>query len=167
MKTGRNGGHDMRRQGRWLWLGLLIFSIHANASDSTLSLVMEMGDAPGRVDQQKLDESIRWAVKELYLERQPLPLIVVFHISSAVALRLGIGGTSLWHNGGDSKRYELWIVGEPTNEIYGQMAVSILDRHFALKLDDATRTRAIQTVCSRVDSTVSAKSLTPRGRPWK
>lgn len=50
MKTGRNGGHDMRRQGRWLWLGLLIFAMHANASDSNLSLVMEMGDAPGRVD---------------------------------------------------------------------------------------------------------------------
>ena len=127
MKTGRNGGHDMRRQGRWLWLGLLIFAMHANASDSNLSLVMEMGDAPGRVDQRKVDESIRWAVKELYLWGQPLPLIVVFHISPAVAVRLGIVGTSLWHNGGDSKHYELWIVGEPTNEIYGQMAVSILD----------------------------------------
>jgi hypothetical protein len=167
VKTVRYGGQDMRRQGRWLWLGLLIFAMHANASDSNLSLVMEMGDAPGRVDQRKVDESIRWAVKELYLEGQPLPLIVVFHISPAVAVRLGIEGTSLWHNGGDSKRYELWIVGEPTNEIYGQMAVSILDRHFALKLDDATRTRAIQTVCSRVDSTVSAKSLTPRARSWK
>jgi hypothetical protein len=92
---------------------------------------------------------------------------VVFHISPAVAVRLGIEGTSLWRNGGDSKRYELWIVGEPTNEIYEQMAVSILDRHFVLKLDDAARTRAIQAICSRLDSTVSAKSLRPRGRSWK
>jgi hypothetical protein len=67
VKTGRYGGHDMRRQGRWLWLGLLVFAMRANASDSNLSLVMEMGDAPGRVDQRKLDESVRWAVKELYL----------------------------------------------------------------------------------------------------
>jgi hypothetical protein len=101
------------------------------------------------------------------LEGQTVPLIAVFHISPSVAERLGIGGTSLWHNGGDSKRYELWIVGEASNSIYSQMAVSILERHFALGLDDARRTRAIQAVCSHLDSTVSAKALMTRARSWK
>jgi hypothetical protein len=106
-------------------------------------------------------------VQELHLQGQTLPLIAVFHISSSAASRLGIGGTSLWRNGGDSQRYELWIVGEPSMQIYSQMAVSILDRHFSLSLDDARRTRAIQEVRSRLDSTVSVKAVIPRARAWK
>jgi hypothetical protein len=157
----------MGQQGRWIWLCLLILTMRADASDTYPSVVMETADAPGRVDQQKLDESVFWAVQELHLQGQPLPLIAVFHISSSAASRLGIGGSSLWRNGGDSKRYELWIVGEPSNQIYSQMAVSILERHFALGLDDARRTRAIREVFLRLDSTVSAKAVIPRVRARK
>ena len=151
----------MRRPGRWLCIGSLLFAMHGNASDSRLSLVMEMADAPGRIDQQKLDESVLWALKELHVEGQALPVIAVFHISSSGAERLGIVNTSLWLNRGDSKRYELWIVGEPSNRIYSQMAVIVLERYFALDLSLARRAQAIRAVCLRLDSTVSAKSLTP------
>lgn len=51
--------------------------------------------------------------------------------------------------------------------IYSQMTVSIMERHFELGLDDARRARAIQTVCSRLDSMVSAQALMPRARLWK
>jgi len=154
----------MRRKGRWLWITLLILTMRASAGETGHSLVLEMVDAPGSVDVRKLDESVLWAVEELHLGGRPLPVIAVFHISVSAADRLGIGGTSLWRNGGDSKRYELWIVGEPSNNIYSQMAISILERHFALDLDAARRAQAIQSVCSRLDSTVIAKGLPLQSR---
>jgi len=146
---------------------LLIFAMRGDATGSTTSIVMEMADAPGRVDQQKIDESVLWAVTELHLNAKSLPVIAVFHISPSAAVRLGIRSTSLWRDRGDANRYELWIVGAPSNTIYSQMAVGILEPHFSLKLDDAERGRVIQAVCSRLDSTVSADALRPQRRPWK
>jgi hypothetical protein len=157
----------MRRLGQWVWLGLFIFAIRAETFGANNSLVMEMIGAPGKVNQQKIEESVRWAVEELHLAGQPLPVIAVFHIPASAAEQLGIGGTSLWRNRGDSKRYEFWIVGEPSNSIYSQMAVGILEPHFALKLDGAERARVIKAVCTRLDSTISAKALLPPPRWWK
>jgi hypothetical protein len=155
----------MKRNGLRVLLAVLFLVVHATAAGPNYALVMEMANAPGRVDSQKLDESVVWAVKELHLEQQPLPLITVFHVSVPAAKRLGIGGTSLWRNGGNSKRYELWIVGEPSKQTYCQMAVNVLERHFELGLADARRAQAIQSVCFRLDSTVNKDSLAGgRGR---
>ncbi len=157
----------MRRQRLWLWLGLLIVCMRVHAEDLNNILVMEMADAPGKIDQQKLQESMFWAVQELHVERQALPLIAVFHVSLSAAERFGIRGTSLWRNRGDSKRYELWIVGEPSNSIYSQMAVSILERHFALRVDGARRASAIRAVCSRLNFTFSAREVTSIAYAWR
>jgi len=157
----------MKGIGVSLWIVLLILAVHAGASELVPPAVLEMADAPGRVDQQKVNQSMIWAVRELNLGGQSLPFVAVFHVSLAAAKHLGIEGTSLWQNRGGNNRYELWIVGEPSNRVYSLMAVNVLERHFALGLDEASRTRAVEAVCRRLDSTVNASAIKPRSHAWK
>ena len=60
---------------------------------------------------------------------------------------------------GSTTRYELWIIGEPSDLTYSYMAENILEDHFKLKVENSERARILRTVRSRLNMTVDAKAF--------
>jgi len=52
---------------------------------------------------------------------------------------------------GSTTRYELWIIGEPSDLTYSYIAENGLEDHFKLKVDDRARGRILRTVRSRLE----------------
>jgi hypothetical protein len=123
-------------------------------------VIMETGDAPGAVDPEKVSECLRLVVRELNLDSRELPIIVLYHISKDAAKYMGIRENFFGRNsGGRESRYEMWIIGKPSNFLYTYMLENILERHFVLRLNVVERTRIIQHVESNLDATVNVLSF--------
>ena len=89
--------------------------------------------------------------------------IYVFHVSAADAKAAGVEMTSVWktlREGG--YRYELWVVGEPSDEVYGSLAVSLLKDSFGLSLEQKEAKRLKDIVAMKLATTLSAKELKPK-----
>jgi len=56
----------------------------------------------------------------------------------------------------------LWIVGEPTDEVYGSPAVSLLKDSFGLSLQQQEAGRLKDIVAMKLATTLSAKELKPK-----
>lgn len=136
-----------------LVLSCVTVSAHPQTDPPNL-FVMEMADAPGTIDQQKLRTGLQLSARELKVDERELPCILVFHVSKDSAARLNLTGSSSWHVTGPLIRYELWIVGEPSDYIYAGLAVNILKHQFGLTIEDNERNRIIQSVRSRIATTI-------------
>src|SRR5215470_17822611 len=141
-------------------LAVFCVSAFVHAPDDLIyPVVMETADAPGTVDRLKLTASLELTAAELHVSVRDLPPIVVFHLSRAAAAKLNLAVSSTVRSTGSTTRYELWIIGEPSDLIYSFMAENILEDHFKLKVDDSARGRILRTVRSRLNMTVDAKAF--------
>jgi len=123
-------------------------------------VIFERQSAPGKVEAVKLCKSLKITMQELQVSAEPLPVLVVFHINESEADLFGVKETSVWRTERDGGvRYELWIVGEPTDEVYSGLAEIFLERHFGMAIDDAERKRVVHAVKERLAGIVSVEAL--------
>lgn len=127
--------------------------------DAPRLVVLETPDASGMIDVQKLTDCLELTAAEFHLSERDLPLIVVFHISQAAAKKLGIAVSSTFRNTGPTTRYEMWIIGEPSESVYSYMAENIFEHHFRLTVSENERARILKTVQSKLEMTVSVRDL--------
>jgi hypothetical protein len=125
----------------------------------TSLVVMDTADAPGTVDRLRLKTALELTAAELHVSVRELPSIVVFHLSKDAAAKLGLAVSSAVCSTGSTTRYELWIIGEPSDLTYSYMAENILEDHFKLKFENSERARILRTVRSRLNMTVDAKAF--------
>jgi hypothetical protein len=130
-------------------------------------VVMDTADAPGTVDGLRLMATLELTAAELNVSVHDLPSIVVFHLSKAAAAKLGLAVSSTVCSTGSTTRYELWIIGEPSDLTYSFMAENILEDHFKLKVEGSERARILRTVGSRLNMTVDAKAFRKKGKRRK
>ena len=127
--------------------------------DPTSVVVMDTADAPGTVDGLRLTATLELTAAELHVSVRDLPSIVIFHLSKDAAAKLGLAVSSTVCSTGSTTRYELWIIGEPSDLTYSYMAENILEDHFKLKVENSERARILRTVRSRLNMTVDAKAF--------
>jgi len=127
--------------------------------DLTSVVVMDTADAPGTVDRLRFTAALELTAAELHLIVRDLPSIVIFHLSKDAGAKLGLSVSSTVCSTGSTTRYELWIIGEPSDLTYSYMAENILEDHFKLKVEDSERARILRTVRSRLNMTVDAKAF--------
>jgi hypothetical protein len=134
-----------------------------NAADSALLPIttFEEPGAPGSLDIAKLRESLRLTMQEHDLATRQVPRIVVFHISQSTADRLDIHTNSVWRNMGRSgnQRYEIYLVGKPSNYLFTYMFENVLEQHFHLNVDESNRSKIIGHVERALDATVDVRSF--------
>ena len=125
-------------------------------------IVFEHPRAPRKVSEDKLHRSVQLAAQELHVSGELQSSIYVFHVSAADAKAAGVEMTSVWKTLRDGRyRYELWVVGEPTDEVYGSLAVSLLKDSFGLSLEQKEAKRLKDIVAMKLAMTLSAKELKP------
>ena len=125
-------------------------------------ILFEHPRAPGKVSEDKLYRSLQLAAQELHVSGELPFSIYVFHVSAADAKTAGVEMTSVWKTlRGGGYRYELWVVGEPTDEVYGSLAVSLLKDSFALSLEQEEAKRLKDSVAMKLATTLNARKLKP------
>jgi hypothetical protein len=142
-------------------LGFLCSAASATGPRSASPFVIfETSDAPGTLDSKKLSECLQLTLREMNLDGRELPRIAVYHISAEAGHHLGIETNSNWRSsGGGHPRYEMWIVGKPSNSLFTYMLENILERHFQLQVDEAARSRIVIHIERGLDATVDARSF--------
>ena len=76
--------------------------------------------------------------------------------------------TSVWKTlRGVEYRYELWVVGEPTDETYSALAVSLFKDSFGLSLKQQEAKRVKDIVAMKLAMTLSAKERQPTAKERK
>ena len=145
-----------------------LLSAAALAQSKPEFIVFEHARAPGKVSEDKLHHSLHLAAQELNVSGELQSSIYVFHVSAADAKAAGVEMTSVWKTLRDGGyRYELWVVGEPTDEVYGSLAVSLFKDSFGLSLERQEAKRLTDIVAMKLAMTVSAKELKPQKRTGK
>ena len=130
------------------------------AKESPVLVLMETRDAPGTVDPEKLEQCLHLTLREMSLDKRELPRIAVYHVSQKTADYLGVDTNSIWRaNGGGHPRYEMWIVGTPTNSLYSYMMERILQMHFQVAMDERQRSRILEDVERGLNATVDVRSF--------
>jgi hypothetical protein len=123
-------------------------------------IIFERQGAPGKIEAARLCESLKITMKELQAPAEPLPVLFVFHINESEADVFGVKETSVWRTDRDGGvRYELWILGMPTDETYSGLAEIFLERHFGVAIEDAERKRVVHAVKARLAGMVSVEVL--------
>ena len=137
-----------------------LFSGAALAQSKPEFIIFEHRRAPGMVSEDKLHRSLQLAAQELHVSGELQFSIYVFHISAADGKAAGVEMTSVWKTLRDGGyRYELWVVGEPTDDVYGSLAVSLLKDSFGLSLEQREAKRLKDIVAMKLAMTLSAKEL--------
>jgi len=125
-------------------------------------IVFEHPRAPGKLSEDKLHRSLQLAAQELHVSGELQSSIYVFHVSATDAKAAGVEMTSVWKTLRDGGyRYELWVVGEPTDEAYGSVAVSLLKDSFGLSLEQEEGKRLKDSVAMKLATTLNARKLKP------
>jgi hypothetical protein len=123
-------------------------------------ILFERPGAPGKINVDKLRESLKLAAQELHTPADILPGTIVFHISESEAELFGVKSTSIWRTGRKGGiGYEFWFVGEPTDADYSGLAVVLLEDHFNVSLDPTEGKRAVLAVTKKLRGMVSAEEL--------
>lgn len=90
----------------------------SHPNQSSPFVIFETSDAPGKLDSTKIEECLRLTLREMNVDGRQLPRIVIYHISPEAGRYLGIDTNSNWRSsGGGHLRYEMWIVGPPSNSL--------------------------------------------------
>lgn len=150
----------MRIASLMLLIATLLSSGAALAQSKLEFIVFEHPRAPGKVSEDKLHLSLQLAAQELHVPGELQSSIYVFHVSAADAKAAGVEMTSVWKTlRGGGYRYELWVVGEPSDEVYGSLAVSLLKDSFGLSLEQQEAKRLKDIVAMKLAMTLSANKL--------
>lgn len=145
-----------------------LLSAAARAQSKPEFIVFEHARAPGKVREDKLHQSLQLAAQELQVSGELQSSVYIFHVSAADAKAAGVEMTSVWKTLRDGGyRYELWVVGKPTDEVYGSLAVSLLKDSFGLSLEQQEAKRLKDIVAMKLAMTLSAKELKPKTRAGK
>jgi len=149
-------------------LMVTLLSRAALAQSKSEFIVFEHPRAPGKVSEDKLHRSMQFAAQELQVSQELQSSIYVFHVSAADAKAAGVEMTSVWktlRSGG--YRYELWVIGEPTDEVYGSLAVSLLKDSFGLSLEQEEAKRVKDIVAKKLAMTLTVKERQPNAKERK
>ena len=155
----------MQPLGTWLIRVCVLGALCCAASgagphDASPFVIFETSDAPGTLDSNKLSECLQLTLREMNLDGRELPRIAVYHISAEAGHRLCIETNSNWRSsGGGHLRYEMWIVGKPSNSLFTYMLENILERNFNLQVDEAARSRIVTRIERGLDATVDLRSF--------
>jgi len=133
----------------------------AQRSTSKIELVVvEERDAVGLIDKTKIANCIHLIVHELRIEDRELPKIIVYHVSQESAEYLGVGSGSTWRTRGNGQfRYEIWLIGEPSNIEYTSAVEGVLHQYFGVPLDEDQRAKIVRKVEGSLNATVDVKAL--------
>ena len=155
-------------------IAFLIFFMATLLSGATLAqskpefIVFEHPSAPGKVSEDKLHRSLQFAARELHVSGELQCSFYVFHVSPEDAKSAGVEMTSVWKTRrGGEYRYELWVVGEPTDEVYSALAVSLFKDSFGLSLEQEQAKRVKDIVAMKLAMTLSAKERQPTAKERK
>ncbi len=125
-------------------------------------IIFEHPRAPGKVSEDKLHQSMRLAAQELHVSGELQSSVYVFHISAGDAKAAGVEMTSVWKTSREGGyRYELWILGEPTDEKYGALAISVLKDTLNLSLEQNEAKRLKDIVAMKLGMILSAREPKP------
>lgn len=123
-------------------------------------VVIEEPGAPGRIDAKKLDQCLGMMVRELGLEGRELPPMVIYHLSEKSAHFLGVDSSMMYVNRGSGRlRYEMWIIGKPSNLAYSYAIENILTHEFAISMPASNREQLLRRAAEWLNATVDAKSF--------
>jgi len=163
------------------WVGLLVVSfvlfgltriahaqqpetnLHVSAVQSpskTNPIILEGAHSVAALDRSKIADCIDYVARELHVEDRELPRILVYHVSQETADTLGITSGSTWRTRGKGQfRYEMWVVGAPSNSTWSHAIMDILQQFFAMDIPVRQREKMMEHVERRLDATVSVKGL--------
>jgi hypothetical protein len=126
----------------------------------TNPIVLEGADAVGAIEKSKIADCIDYTAHELHVEDKELPKILVYHVSQETADSLGIVSGSTWRTRGKGQfRYEMWVVGAPSNANWSHAIMDILQQYFEMDIPARQRDKMMEHVERRLDATVSVKIL--------
>lgn len=126
----------------------------------TNPIILEGADAIGAIERSKVADCIDYTAQELHVEAKELPKILVYHVSQETADALGITSGSTWRTRGKGQfRYEMWVVGAPSNSAWSHAIMDILQQYFEMDLPARQREKMMEHVERRMDATVSVKTL--------
>lgn len=126
----------------------------------TNPIILEGADAVGAIDRGKIAECMEFTAHELHVGEKELPKILVYHVSQETADSLGIASGSTWRTRGKGQfRYEMWVVGAPSNSGWSHAIMDILQQYFEMDLPARQREKMMEHVERRLDATVSVKAL--------
>lgn len=132
----------------------------AQRPSNTELLVVEERDAVGLIDKKKIADCIHLIVHELHAEDRELPKILVYHVSQESANYMGVGPGSTWRTMGNGHfRYEIWLIGEPSNLAYAYAVESVLHQYLGVSLAEDQRAKIVQRVVRNLNATVNVKPL--------
>jgi hypothetical protein len=116
-------------------------------------LLFETPKAPGKIVEAKMRMALQLAAQELHVSGELPTGIYLFHIGMKEMEASGVDVTSVWKTlRGGGFHYELWIVGEPTDEKYGALAVSLLKDSFSISLDPNEAKRLKDIVAKKLSN---------------
>ena len=153
-----------KRQHFLIAFSLVFFPFHAfgasHPSPAPGFVVFESPGAVGTLDSQKLQECLERIAREMKLAENELPRIVIYHISPETGRYLGVNTNSNWRvEGAGPLRYEMWIIDKPSNFLLAYMLENVLEHHFQMHMDDASRSSLVGRVQRGLDATVDVKSF--------
>jgi hypothetical protein len=126
----------------------------------TNPIILEGADTMGAIDRSKIADCIDFMARELHVEDKELPKILVYHVSQETADSLGIASGSTWRTRGKGQfRYEMWVVGAPSNSTWSHAIMDILQQYFEMDIPARQREKMMEHVARRLDATVSVKDL--------
>ncbi|HEY2120915.1 MAG TPA: hypothetical protein VGH37_17125 [Candidatus Acidoferrum sp.] len=134
---------------------------HATSGKLSQVILFERPGAPGKISIDKIRQSLKLAAQELHTPGDALPGTIFFHISESEAELFGVKRTSIWQTAGREGgiRFEIWIVGEPTDEDYSKLAVVLLEHYFNVAIDPTEGKRVALVVTKKLNGMVSAEEL--------
>jgi hypothetical protein len=126
----------------------------------TNPIILEGADSVGALDRNKIADCIDYVARELHVEDKELPKILVYHVSQETADTLAISSGSTWRTRGKGQfRYEMWVVGAPSNSTWSHAIMDILQQFFEMDIPVRQREKMMEHVERRLDATVSVKDL--------
>jgi hypothetical protein len=135
--------------------------LRATSGKPSQVILFERPGAPGKISIDKVHQSLKLAAQELHTPGDILPGTILFHIAESEAELFGVKRTSIWQTAGREGgiRFEIWIIGEPTDEDYSKLAVVLVEHYFNVALDPTEGKRAVLVVTKKLSGMVSAEEL--------
>ncbi|MGZ4788863.1 MAG: hypothetical protein ACXVZX_10115 [Terriglobales bacterium] len=152
----------MRRTGFSFVLVLLAASMAVPQSSrpSANVVLLSSPDAKGVITTEQLTRCLQQVAEQWKVNPESLPKVVVVHVSEEVARKVPVSGKitirrNHSENGQDSY-YEVWIVGEPSNQTIALAMDNVVENRFQLHVTQQQRIDVVNRVSRFQDATMSA-----------
>ena len=117
-------------------------------------------DAPGFITRDRLAHVYWQLIQGQKLEGERLPKIMVMHVSRKVAANAGVVTSAV--NIDNTGHYQLWLVGEPSADIYVRGLETVLRHEFGLEPPQPEVKSLLERVIQFESSTVDVRALASR-----